>query len=190
MEDIKLIEKIRIKDVASYDSTGIEINLNKINYIYGSNGTGKTTISELLRSKYDDISKFSSCSIEKRQDVDIFVYNRHFVEKNFSTGNNIKGIFTLGEESTEILAYIDEKNKDIEKHKEKVAKLDDHIKEKKEDLKILETKFMDQCWSLKKNMMKISKRHLHVLIAIKRNLWKNLYKKQKKTKTKYVHMKI
>ncbi|SDN88697.1 AAA domain-containing protein [Bacillus sp. OK048] len=69
-----MIEKIRIKEVASYDSTGIEVNLGKINHIYGSIGTGKTTISELLRNSENQ--KFSSCNTELKQgrsDFDLFI---------------------------------------------------------------------------------------------------------------------
>ncbi|MGG3235599.1 AAA family ATPase [Priestia flexa] len=145
-----MIEKIRIKEVASYDSTGIEVNLSKINYIYGSNGTGKTTISELLRNS--DNQKFSSCNIEWKQgspDFDMFVYNRNFVQENFSTHNDIKGIFTLGKESTEILALIDGKLKDAEKHQDRIGNLENNIKQKKEQLEIIKTNFANHCWDLK-----------------------------------------
>ncbi|WP_141306134.1 AAA family ATPase, partial [Sporolactobacillus inulinus] len=145
-----MIEKIRIKEVASYDSTGIEVNLNKINYIYGSNGTGKTTISELLRNSVNQ--KFSSCNIEWKQgspDFDLFVYNRNFVQENFSIHNDIKGIFTLGKESTEILALIDGKLKDAEKHQDRIGSLENNINQKKEQLEILKTNFTNHCWDLK-----------------------------------------
>ncbi|MED4057719.1 AAA family ATPase [Niallia taxi] len=123
-----MIEKFRIKEIASYDSNGIEVDLGKINYIYGSNGTGKTTISEMLRNR--EIEKFSSCSIEWKSgvtDFDVFVYNRHFVEENFNIRNDIKGIFTLGKESTEILALIDQKKQDAEKHQGRIGNLESNI---------------------------------------------------------------
>ncbi|AIF42189.1 AAA family ATPase [Virgibacillus sp. SK37] len=145
-----MIEKIRIKEVASYDSTGIEVDLGKVNYIYGSNGTGKTTISELLRNSEDQ--KFSSCNIERKQgssDFDLFVYNRNFVQENFNIRNEIKGIFTLGKESTDILALIDEKMKDAEKHQERIGNLEKNIEEKDGELRNLQTEFVNQCWDLK-----------------------------------------
>ena len=145
-----MIEKIRIKEVASYDSTGIEVNLGKINYIYGSNGTGKTTISELLRNRVRE--KFSSCSIEWKpgiSDFDMFVYNRHFVEENFNVRNDIKGIFTLGKESTEIFALIDQKKQDAEKHQERIGKLKKNIEQKAGEVENLHAKFINECWDLK-----------------------------------------
>lgn len=147
-----MIEKIRIKEVASYDSSGIDINLGKINYIYGSNGTGKPTISEFLRN--NESQKFSSCIIERIQgssDFDLFVYNRNFVQENFNIRNEIKGIFTLGKESTDLLALIDEKIKDAEKQQERLGNLEKNIEEKEGKLRNLQEEFVDQCWDLKQN---------------------------------------
>ena len=49
IKNLLMIEKIEIKKVASYDETGIKIkNLKKVNFIYGANGCGKTTISNFL----------------------------------------------------------------------------------------------------------------------------------------------
>ena len=44
-----MIKKIEIKDVATFDHKGIEIDeLKMVNVIYGSNGTGKSTNSKFL----------------------------------------------------------------------------------------------------------------------------------------------
>jgi len=145
-----MIEKIQIKDVASYDSSGIEINLKKINYIFGSNGTGKTTISEFLRNRSDQ--KFSSCKIDwetARNNTEIFVYNRYFVQENFNVKNEIKGIFTLGKESADKLAEIEEKMKLIKKHEEKIDNLNNNIKGRTEEIESLKNEFTNQCWELK-----------------------------------------
>ena len=56
-----MIKRIVIKDTATFDSTGVELdNLQKVNFIYGGNACGKTTISstELVRTKMrSDITK-------------------------------------------------------------------------------------------------------------------------------------
>jgi AAA15 family ATPase/GTPase len=39
-----MIEKLEIKNIATFDENGIQIDdLKKINFIYGANGSGKTT---------------------------------------------------------------------------------------------------------------------------------------------------
>lgn len=148
--ETRMIEKINMMNVASYDNEGIGINLEKVNYIYGSNGSGKTTISEFLRT--NDDMKFSSCNIEWEKNnaaVDMFVYNRQFVRENFNIRNEIKGIFTLGKESTEILSSIEEKIKLEKKHEEKVGNLIANKGEKEKQLKDLVNDFTSKCWDLK-----------------------------------------
>ena len=44
-----MIDSIHIKSVASYDDNGVEIqNLKKMNFFFGANGTGKSTIARHL----------------------------------------------------------------------------------------------------------------------------------------------
>ena len=44
-----MIKSITMKDVATYDNVGVTFNdLNKVNLIFGPNGTGKTTLSNYL----------------------------------------------------------------------------------------------------------------------------------------------
>ncbi|MET3697132.1 wobble nucleotide-excising tRNase [Bacillus oleivorans] len=143
-----MIDKIRLREVATYDTSGIEVNLRKINYIFGSNGTGKTTVSEVLRKQED----FPSCRIEwgrERSNYDVFVYNRNFVRENFSMRNDIKGIFTLGKESTDLLKKIDKKSEEIDKHEDKIGNLEEKIKEIDEKINNLKADFMNTCWDLK-----------------------------------------
>lgn len=147
-----MIEKLTIKDVASYDKTGIEMNLNIVNYIYGSNGTGKTTISEFLRNSNKEEKQYSSCNIKWKQEnsnLDVFVYNKNFVEENFNINNEIKGIFTLGKESTDLLKKIKEKDEKITQHNDQIYNLENKIYEKEQELGNLQNRFMNDCWQLK-----------------------------------------
>lgn len=57
-----------------------------------------------------NIDNFSDCNINwVSQPLKTLVYNQKFVEENFHQESNIKGIFTLGKESTEIKNEITEK---------------------------------------------------------------------------------
>lgn len=95
----KMIQKIILRNTASFDTTGIEIDdLKKINFIYGANGCGKTTISNVIASP----ESYLDCSITWASDreEDILVYNKVFREKKFGA-NNIPGVFTLGKATKE-----------------------------------------------------------------------------------------
>lgn len=90
-----MIKKITMRNCATYDENGIELSdCSKVNFIYGSNGSGKSTISNY----FQDITepKYADCTVEWEfnQPLEVLVYNRHFKESNFS--GDIDGIFTLG----------------------------------------------------------------------------------------------
>lgn len=108
-----MIENILIKNVASYDNAGTQLSdLKKINFIYGSNGSGKTTISNL--SSDHASREFKDCNLQWRhgQVLNSLVYNKKFREKNFGKGK-IEGVFTLGEATKEDMLLIEEKQKDL-----------------------------------------------------------------------------
>lgn len=110
-----MISNFSIKKVASYDQEAQTISeLTDINFFFGSNGVGKTTISRLLRSPSD--KKFTDCQINwsssQRPRIDVF--NRDFVVEHFDSPSSIKGIYTLGEGNAGTLKDITELKVDCE----------------------------------------------------------------------------
>ena len=96
-----MIEAIHILNLATFDRSVHSIdNLSKLNFFYGSNGSGKTTISRVIA----DSDAFPSCrSYWVGERLQTLVYNRDFVDRNFSPASDLKGIFTLGEENVNTL---------------------------------------------------------------------------------------
>ncbi|MDP3515613.1 MAG: AAA family ATPase [Pseudohongiella sp.] len=147
-----MIKKISIKNVASYDNAGAQFNdLKKINFIYGANGSGKTTISNCAAEQSN--SEFKDCTIdwEHGQKLTSLVYNKQFRENNFGKGK-IDGVFTLGKATQE----------DILK-----------IEEKQEQLKILK----DEGIKKKETLDKQEKSKLDNENSFKENSWAKIYKK-------------
>jgi len=113
-----LIDRINIKSIATYDTDGIVIDgLNKVNFIYGANGTGKTTISRIIQQP--DSDDFDNCEIAWKDDVEIksLIYNKQFREQNFGRGS-IAGVFTLGQATRDQIDAIELKKADLNKLKE------------------------------------------------------------------------
>lgn len=142
-----MIEKIEIKKVASYSQTGIEItNLKKVNFIYGANGCGKTTISNYLHNDSD--IKFQNCSTswKNTQELKILVYNKEFRERNFGKGK-IGGVFTLGEATTEQIATINGKVEELKGIKADGAKKRETLNTQIQKKETLENNFKETSWT-------------------------------------------
>ena len=102
-----MLESITIKKVATFDDTGIQIaDLKRVNFIYGANGSGKTTITNLIHRPSDSI--FSECSLAWKGGIPItaLIYNKEFRESNFGKGK-IDGVFTLGQATKEQIEAIE-----------------------------------------------------------------------------------
>jgi DNA repair exonuclease SbcCD ATPase subunit len=73
--------------------------LSQFNYIYGPNGSGKTTISRVIANT----ESYPDCSVRWKGNLPLqeMVYNYDFVERNFTQAKELKGVFTLGEAQIE-----------------------------------------------------------------------------------------
>ena len=146
-----MIKSIKIKNVATYTEKGILIdNLKKINFIYGTNGSGKTTISNFLLNSRDQ--KYNESEIQwDGQEEEIQVYNKRFRDDNFGNGN-IPGVFTLGMATKQQIEKIDEMKNELNETK-------DELKNKKVTLE-------------RQNQKKQEEED-----EIKEYVWKQIYKK-------------
>ena len=150
-----MIEDIKISE-ASFGNEGETINdLSQINFFYGSNGSGKTTISRVIANE----DKYPECSITWRggNKLETLVYNRDFVERNFNADAELRGIFTLGEENEAHHQAIEVAKKESEEletdilNKKRTLSGDNGSGGKQAELAELESKFKQQCWELKLN---------------------------------------
>lgn len=143
-----MIKEVLIKKLGSYDEEGASLtDLAEINYIYGSNGSGKTTISEVIRNT----ATYPSCQvIRKKSDQKTFVYNHNFVEENFALSSKIKGIFTLGKDQVETIEEIEATREDIEKHDNKIETLSEELEKVKTLRRETCNDFKEECWKIKK----------------------------------------
>ena len=146
-----MIKTINMKNCASYDDEGISIcNCNKVNYIYGHNGSGKSTISNYLQTP--SLAQFGDCSIEWElgTEAEVLVYNKNFRLKNLQS---MPGVFTLGEATAEQIKHLEELKETKEKRRNELLTLKNNIQEKENEKKRLNESFEKDAWDtiLKKN---------------------------------------
>lgn len=142
-----MITSINIKNVATYDPVnGVEIDgLKKVNFIYGANGCGKTTLSNFLLNPDD--TKFTQCSLkwENQTPLNTLVYNKEFREQNFGKGK-LNGVFTLGQATKEEIQVIEEKTEQLKTIKDDGQKKRETLNVQKKKREDLEKEFTESCW--------------------------------------------
>nr|WP_315207808.1 AAA family ATPase [uncultured Albidiferax sp.] len=146
-----MIESIQIAGEASYANTPeILHRLSKINFFYGANGSGKTTISRVVANA----GSFASCSVNWKGGTALkaMVYNRDFVHENFSTATGPKGIFTLGKNDIDTLTKIATAKAEHDASLTKIEKLKINLAGengsggKNGELAEVEDQFKEKCW--------------------------------------------
>ncbi|TOO39648.1 hypothetical protein CGH36_23525, partial [Vibrio parahaemolyticus] len=108
-----MADTLSIKGVASYHPSSPEtLDITKQNtFIFGLNGSGKSTISNFLY-KADE---YPSCSISVEGNYTPIVYNQKFVDDNFINSSVQEGVFTLSKDNADLEAQIASKSKLREK---------------------------------------------------------------------------
>ena len=108
-----MIKQIKIGGIPPYFGGAQRIEAKHINFLFGLNGSGKTTISRFLRELENPNSNYNQCSIEwSGNPLKCEVYNKDYVKDNFGE-TSIPGIFTLGEENIERKGQIDALNGEL-----------------------------------------------------------------------------
>lgn len=133
-----MISRMIIKNIATYDSTGVDVDTNKkINFFFGYNGSGKSTIARYLRDltlpeseKSPDFSDCSQTGYDPTAQT-ILVYNEEFRNENFISKDEQRGVFSLNKTNDIVDKQIEVLNDEIKK----IQKLRIGAKDREDKLK-------------------------------------------------------
>lgn len=149
-----MISEIQINPpVATYLNLVRLNDLRRINYIFGANGTGKTTISRVIAQ----LQGHDHCQLVWQGGImlECMVYNRDFVDRNFNQEGPLQGVFTLGENQVEAEREIARLQPEIVKITDQISSLNIQLygseekPGKHEELKDLEAVLREKCWKQK-----------------------------------------
>lgn len=150
-----MIESITLSGIATYSPVTPETiqNLKAVNYFYGANGAGKTTISRLINNPA--LSTASKVSWARGNQVPAMVYNNDFIAANFTDSKQFKGVFTLGQAEQQQLDRLEELKKERDRHAllktraQETLNGQDGKSGKIAEKNALEAKLVARCWEQK-----------------------------------------
>ncbi|WP_027378213.1 AAA family ATPase [Chryseobacterium daeguense] len=147
-----MITRIELNQVATYKNL-TEINdLKKVNFFFGNNGSGKSTIARLFYNLSQNevlVSPFNKCSINafNRSEEEIIVFDSDFVQNNFYIKTELSGIFSLDEKNEEIDENIKNEYLTLQNIEKSILDKDEE-KQKLENSKKQEyVNIVEDCWS-------------------------------------------
>lgn len=135
-----------IKSITVNRATFHEEKIDKlsfVNFFYGNNGAGKSSIAHAI-SENDGVEWSDGRSPE---DYDVLVYNREFIDDNFSSYGDLKGVFTVNKVNVKIQQEIDQKTEEKSKLNEDFTKTQEEWHKKSDAIGTLLTSFQNEIWN-------------------------------------------
>ena len=163
-----MIETINIKNIATFDPTnGVQItDLKKVNFFFGFNGSGKSTIAKYLHNLSLEESQrsldFKDCTQNGYNDSNhqILTFDENFTEVNFKHNPSFKGVFSLNEKNDIIDRQIAIQEADIESFKNSKEAQKQQILKIGQDKKQKHNALLDTCWSQRNKFSTFTKINL------------------------------
>lgn len=146
-----MLEYLRLRGASAFDPvSGADIGpLQPVNFFFGANGSGKTTISRALV----DSTRFAGTTLEWKPATSVLgikVYNRDYVDATLTPAGHLAGVFLLGEASAEIREEIESltgPSGSIAKAKERLAQHRSSLTAKKREIESVRTTLKESAWT-------------------------------------------
>lgn len=127
---------------ASYKDSHAYIEPTYVNFFFGNNGTGKSTIAKAIKGGVG----LSYAPGRTAADYLPLVYNQEFIDENFRSYRNMRGVFTLNAKNAEVQARIEE----VTSERTRIKKLSGAAAERQKVLldnkANLHREFLQECW--------------------------------------------
>lgn len=122
--------------------------LDRVCFFFGPNGSGKTTISQLIADE-SSLPDSNAIQWDGGNPVRVYVYNRNFITANFANKASVPGVFTIGKGMVDAQKKIDELTEAIERDKSKKEAAQGNLEQARTELQAAQTQIVEACWSTK-----------------------------------------
>lgn len=113
-----MITGLQLSGQAAFGSTSSLGPLARINFVFGPNGSGKTSISRQFYAARESPDLASWADTERPV---VHVFNRDYVDRTFAPERDLEGVFVLGEQSAEAQTKRESLRDDRAKLKAKIS---------------------------------------------------------------------
>ena len=147
-----MITGISVAEAGTYRGAAVMIApLKRVNYFFGGNGSGKTTISRVIGAPLDH----PTCALmwEGGTELRRLVYNEDYLRANFVDDGSLPGIFTLGADNADVLKGIVDAKTELEAIATRIERIGRTLNGPgglKSQLQDRYLAFEATCWKLKK----------------------------------------
>jgi wobble nucleotide-excising tRNase len=160
-----MITSLSLKGVASYPPDEVvSINeLKKVNFFFGFNGSGKSTIARLLQNIAKDpenqLDDFNQCTVSgyDSNSFELLAFDEDFTSENFIRSNELKGVFSLNQSNAEIDAQIEIEEANIRNFEAYHSNNEQRKERFKREKKLKEDALLEHCWNQRKTFQSFSK---------------------------------
>lgn len=127
---------------ATFNDVSAE-GLTWINFFYGNNGAGKSSIANAIQA--DDGVIWADG--HSAADYDILVYNQAFIDRNFTAYDNLKGVFTVNEANISIQREVEQRKAEKKRLSDAYAAVSEEYAAKTAAKSALLAAFQAECWT-------------------------------------------
>ncbi|WP_283673576.1 AAA family ATPase [Butyricicoccus sp. Marseille-Q5471] len=135
------IQKITLND---HTFSGVMFEPTLINFFFGNNGTGKSTLAKNIG--VPAATEWIPGSTPG--DYTLMVYNEEFIADNIQSYGNIPGVFTITQQNAEIKAEVDKKTAEKRALDAKIKAIDGKIADEREKQKKVDAVYEKTIWDM------------------------------------------
>lgn len=148
MEKLKSeITSVVVSD-ATFKKNSPTIHPTFINYFFGNNGTGKSTIAKTIKSGDGVMFKNG----DNLNDYEILLYDQNYIDENVKEHDGLPGVFTVNKKNAEIEKEIASLLESEEQSWEKINEATSSIEALENRQNTLEEHIKSKCWKKTKSI--------------------------------------
>lgn len=140
------ITGIQLND-ATFKGSGAKLdNPTFINFFFGNNGSGKSTISKAIR----DGRGITYAPGKSASDYQVFLYDEDYIEGNFHSYHGLDGVYILDSENKEAIEQLDAREKELKACEDEIKVNERRASEIGNFRAQLKDQLFEACWEATK----------------------------------------